>query len=453
MPPKSCTPAALCLLTVVLLTVSCGDKLGPDRSPFPFRSTASDYDTITAASLPPGFPSYEARFADSIARAVADGSLRESLSYHHLLQIGRYASVNEQAEEPLIWGLDTARASALNELQSYELTPAEPVIVELARTANLLVITEAHTKPEHRVFTRCLLDDLYAIGYRHLGLENLQTIYQSAGSHPFDSLLQRRGYPVQTILSGIYPSEPEYGNLLRHAIALGFQLFAYEDNGSSDSERDLAQAENIIAYQQAHPGEKIVCHGGWYHAIEDAQPKRPGTEEYWMAYHYKRLTGDDPLTVYQDAMNVKRAPQQSSSPYYAALEKRLSPGGEPLVLRKDGHLWRGPDEPLPFDVVTLTPPLSSTNARRGWAGWDCDGRAYGSLPVGELVSGLPASFRFPLLLEVRGRYDSSIATPVYAVQLEAGSVPESTPLWRGEYAVTVRNRSGEAIRKTVTVTD
>ncbi|PPK88470.1 hypothetical protein CLV84_1438 [Neolewinella xylanilytica] len=148
--PCICGSAAVWIVTTVLLTFACGDAGPLDRTPFPFRSAPSDQDTITAPSPPRGFPSYEAQFTDFIARAVADGSLRKSLSYPHLLPIGSYASVNEQAEEPLEWGLYSAQRSALEVLRTYELAPAELIITDLARDANLLVMTKAHTKPEHR---------------------------------------------------------------------------------------------------------------------------------------------------------------------------------------------------------------------------------------------------------------------------------------------------------------
>ena len=92
-----------------------------------------------------------------------------------------------------------------------------------------------------------------------------------------------------TASSPTIPSEPKYGNLLRHAISIGCQLFTYERNSTSDEERDIQQAQHTIAYQEAHPEEKIVCHGGWYHATE----KWPGSHSYWLAYHYRSLTGDD----------------------------------------------------------------------------------------------------------------------------------------------------------------
>ena len=415
----------------------------------PGRSSAGPHDTLTDAAFPSNFPRYPSLSSDSLRRGVDAGNIRPG-EYHRWVQVGKYGTVNEQTELRLQWDLDTLLPASVAALREYRLVNAEEVIVNKARAADLLIITEAHTKPEHRVFTRCLLDDLYAAGYRHLGLENLQPVHGASGTQPFDSLLQQRGYPVQNILSGIYPSEPEYGNLLRHAIDLGFEIFAYERNGSSDSERDLQQAERIIAYQRAHPGEKIICHGGWYHAIEDAIEKRPGSDTYWMAYHYRELTGDDPLTVYQDALNEKVAAEQPSSPYYEALRERMAPGGVPQVLVDGaGEAWRGPHGDMPFDIVTVTPPLGSTDRRRGWKEWSCDGREYGTLSLKEALGKRYDEITFPAIVELRGEWDSEIATPVYATELMDRNDERVLRLWKGRYRLRLRDGKSDEVEMTV----
>ncbi|PPK88462.1 hypothetical protein CLV84_1429 [Neolewinella xylanilytica] len=435
------------LFPILLVFCSCQSSPRGERTEGATGPTA--YDTLTDADFPANFPRYPLLFSDSLQRGLAAGHIRPGF-HHPWVQIGKYGTINREAELPLEWDLDSLLPDARAALNEYRLIPAEAVIAERARDANLLIITEAHTKPEHRVFTRCLLDDLYAEGYRHLGLENITPLRETSDSRPWDSLLHERGYPLMNYFSGIYPSEPEYGNLLRHAIDLGFRIFAYEHNGSSDSERDLQQAEHIVAYQRAHPGEKIVCHGGWYHAIEDATEKRPGSDTYWMAYHYRELTGDDPLTVYQDALNEKVATEQASSPYYAALRDRLEPGGTPQVLvNAAGELWRGPHGDMPFDIVTVTPPLGSTDRRRGWEGWSCDGRAYANVDLRESLGAEWNKLSFPAIVEVRGEFDSPVATPIYASELMTSDDDRSVRLWKGRYRILLRDASGRAAETVV----
>ncbi len=441
---------SLLLLTVTIpWLLTCGTSAPPPSTTL--VTVSRPYDTITDAAFPAGFPRFPLLFADSIAQASAAGALRRDADNAYI-QIGRYATVNRRSELELEWGLNTLLPEAVAQLANYTLADAETEIARRARTARLLIITEAHTKPEHRVFTRCLLDELYAQGYRHLGLENITANYTFGEGVPHDSLLQARGYPILNVVSGEYAAEPEYGNLLRHAIQLGFQIFAYERNGSSDEERDIQQANNVIAYQQAHPGEKIICHGGWYHAIETRMEKWPGDSTYWFAYHYRRLTGDDPLTVYQDAMNEKVAASQPSSPYYTTLLDRLTPGGPPQVLvNATGELWRGPHGDMPFDVVTVTPPLGSTDQHRGWAGWSCDGRTYATVGLQRTVGQDWNSLSFPVRVEVRGLHDSPIATPLYASELRSGGEDRNIRLWAGAYRLDVGDRQGHWIKREVVV--
>ena len=67
---------------------------------------------------------------------------------------------------------------------------------------------------------------------------------------------------------------------------------------------------------KAHPNEKIVLHCGWYHAIESDYPKRKS--DNYMAYHLKKRTGINPLTIYQDALSEKVSMEES--PYFKMIE-------------------------------------------------------------------------------------------------------------------------------------
>ena len=432
------------LLFMILLLVGCTNHVqivGEVEADSP-----SPFDLITYADLPANMPRSEAMFADSIKAAVTDGKLPESLAWNNYLQIGHYNTVNKAAELALEWELDSITGDGLKDLRKYRLVDAEDYIVKQAQEKNLIIITEAHTKPQHRVFTRCLLDDLYSVGYRHLGLENILPMYGSKDSQPLDTNLQARGYPIQGAIAGIFPTEPEYSNLIRHAIKLGFKVFAYERNQSSDSERDLQQAEHIIDYQALHPGEKIICHGGWSHAVEERIAKYPGSNSYWLAYHYKTLTGDDPLTIYQDAMNKKTADTQKSSPYYTAIVEGLSTGGTPKVLVDDnGTTWHGPNGDMPFDIITVEPPLESRNGSGGWYSWACDGEKYRTIDIPQILSGV-VGIEYPVIVELRRLYDSEIATPIYATELAENIRLPNVQVWDYNYRLDVKDSNGKKMR-------
>ena len=380
-------------------------------------------------------------FYGELQAKLASNELRESQSYHPLLQIGRYEEVKQLYEQELEWGLDSADQTEINRLTNYRLTDAQEHILDRSEEHRLLIITEAHTKPEHRVFTRCLLEGLYERGYRHLGLENILALPGNAGGKMLDSLINERGYPTLTAMSGILPSEPEYANMIREAADLGFRIFSYERNKSSESERDKQQAQRIIHYMSGIPAtEKVICHGGWYHAIEKDIPKDTGGN-YWMAYEYKQLSSDDPLTVYQDALNEKIAPMQGPSPYYDALRKRFGAADKPFVLIDErGEPWRGPGDSLPIDILTVQPPLTYDRMAswNSWGCWSCETTDISFAPI-ELNPKLNEGT--PYILEVRRAYESDLATPVFS--REVSDITEAVQLVSCKGAYTIKFRSAE----------
>jgi len=404
------------LLLISLLLVMHGCTTGNEQRPVKFRAPIAA-DSLQLADLPPKIPFQEPMFYRDIQQQLASKELHESLSYHALLQIGRYREVKENYEQELEWGLDSADRSAIERLKDYHLTDAREFILDQSDQHRLLIITEAHTKPEHRVFSRCLLEGLYERGYRHLGLENILALPSDPGGRMVDSLMNERGYPTLTAMSGTYTSEPEYANLIREATDLGFKLFSYERNGSSESERDRQQAERIIHYMSGIPErEKVICHGGWYHAIEAAIPKSD-EGNYWMAYEYKQLSGDDPLTVYQDALNEKIAPMQKSSPYYEALREQLNGTDRPSVLvNASGEPWRGPGDSLPVDIVTVQPPLTYDRGAP-WDSWDCWSCATSNISFVPLEVIPSLSQDGDYVVEVRRAYESDLATPVFVREI------------------------------------
>jgi hypothetical protein len=54
-----------------------------------------------------------------------------------------------------------------------------------------------------------------------------------------DSLLNERGYPLNSPLSGTYVTEPQMSNLIREAIDIGFKLFPYYRFGEGRKEYEF----------------------------------------------------------------------------------------------------------------------------------------------------------------------------------------------------------------------
>lgn len=166
---------------------------------------------------------------------------------------------------------------------------AKRYIIQRAKYEQIIIINEAHHNPLHRVFTTSLLKELYKAGFRYLGAETLDFR---------DSTLNQRRYPL--ISSGYYTREPQYGNLIREALQLGYQVVAYEartkEEFANGKSREMAQARHIQAILEKDPAAKILIHCGYDHVVEVPMSN---SWQKAMAGRIKEFTGIDPLTIDQ----------------------------------------------------------------------------------------------------------------------------------------------------------
>lgn len=164
--------------------------------------------------------------------------------------------------------------------------PAVTKIGEISRKEQVIMLNEHHLNPYCRVFASSLLDTLYQNGYRHLFVEAFYG----------DSLFHYRKYPIQQ--NGIYLADPMFGNFIRHALTLGFEVLPYESNGNGD--REKVQAENIINYFSAKGGlkdQKILVYAGHGHIYK----KNKGHKS--MAEYFCEISGIAPFCIEQSATN------------------------------------------------------------------------------------------------------------------------------------------------------
>ena len=179
-----------------------------------------------------------------------------------------------------------------NELKSllidYDKIDAKEFIIDKSNDHRITIINEAHSMPSHRVFTESILQGLYDSGYRYFGIETL------GNGQACDTLLNKRGYPV--LNSGFYSAEPMYGNLIRKALEIGFQVFPYEATGPSDEiGREVLQAQNINRIFEKDSSAKILVHCGFDHVLE-------GTHSFFkkcMAQNLEDFSGHEVFTIDQ----------------------------------------------------------------------------------------------------------------------------------------------------------
>lgn len=179
--------------------------------------------------------------------------------------------------------------------------PASNRILNAAKGRRAVFFNESHGEVRSRAAIFPMLAPLRAQGFTHLALEALsstnaheRTPESCRDASMLDDGLQRRGYPITR--SGYYTQEPIFGEIVREALRLGFELIAYDTYvaGRTIAQREQNQADNLACLLRSNPDLRLVVIGGFSHIAE--------SEDFWvpggaMAYRFKVATGIDPLTI------------------------------------------------------------------------------------------------------------------------------------------------------------
>lgn len=189
----------------------------------------------------------------------------------------------------------------IENLKKNNLHNAKNLIIQKSVFYNFILINEAHYSGQHRAFSASLLQGLWNNGYRYLAVEALG--YD-------DKDINQRNFPIYE--SGYYIKEVGYGNFIREAKKIGFQLISYETKKEiHGTERDLDQAHNIYNETiKIDPKAKVLVHAGYSHINEE------GDSNYLpLGYHLKKLLKEDILTVDQQTMSQQANSEDNSYLY------------------------------------------------------------------------------------------------------------------------------------------
>lgn len=373
---------------------------------------------------------HDIKFSDEIEQKKEEGTLKGSSVAYYYTYIGAYEKALENYEQPLDWGLDTMTYIDSLAFLAYQPTSAKEYLADRLREEQIVIISEAHHKPQHRVFTTELLESLHNEGFRYLGLETITPSYIDATKFLMDTSLNQRKYPLNSPLTGYFTREPQMDKLVRRALELGFVIFGYESI-SRENERDLQQAINIERFMNRYPDGKVVIHCGWYHAIESDYPKRKS--DHYMAYHLKRRTGIDPYTIYQDALSEKVMIPES--PYYTAINTdEIS-----VLINKKGEIFNGIDEKQHFDLLIYHPRTKFINNRPNWLL-----RTKGSQLIDIEKNGIQEE-DYPVIVRVF-REGEENTVPADIIELVDRNDTTKFILDKGSYEVNIINEDGEQVK-------
>jgi hypothetical protein len=281
----------------------------------------------------------------------------DTMPWKYQISAAEFASKGDYYNALLHWDLGMGmRNNSFTEIQVdsinnlYEKVPAKTYIVNRAKSHQIVIINEAHHNSYHRFFTKSLLMDLYKNGYRNLGLEALSNDANK------DLLLNKRKYPIQS--SGWYIKDPQFGELVRVALELGYNVFPYEQtSGVNGKQREEEQAKNIQQVIDSHPDEKFLIHCGFDHVLE-------GKHQSWekaMAGRLKEYTGIDPLTIHQVAYSEKSDPI-----YNHPLLKAIAPSQPTVLLDREKNPYQYIRGENYTDIAVFHPNSNRTHDRPNW---------------------------------------------------------------------------------------
>lgn len=323
----------------------------------------------------------------------------------------------------------------------FKLANAKEYILKQAKENQIIIINEAHHNPRHRFFTKTLLKELRNLGYTHLGLEGLYN--GPKGGTPVgsgrirdekDSLLNSRKYPIRN--SGTYIQEPQFGNMVREALALGFDVFPYEKAGvGSGHPREIGQAKNILKVLEENPEAKIIIHCGFAHAYE-------GTYEAWgkaMAGQLKELSGIDPLTINQVEYS-EHSKAEFNEPLYNALQLEESS----VLVDKNGRAMGFIENNAFTDIAVFHPPTIYNHARPDWVFKNEIERVVLDLSMLDVDS-------TTMILAYKKGEKIEEAIPVDIVEIYKNNKNVSLALKKGQYTIVVSKIDGNAVKYDVTV--
>jgi len=192
----------------------------------------------------------------------------------------------------------------------FVVTPWRDAITRIAAEHRLVLIMEAHTVTEDRAWIEQTLGSFRAAGFTHYFAE---AIVESG------SALKARGYP--TSRTGTYTLDPRFGNLLRTAVRLGFEVGGYDLADGDLDRREEYQAATLAQQFAARPDVRMVVHAGHGHIFKH-EVRNIGR---YMAARLWSMTGIEPFTIWQ-------LPNTLSTDDYRHLVRQVGPITDPVML-------------------------------------------------------------------------------------------------------------------------
>lgn len=346
----------------------------------------------------------------------------DTTAWKHQLSAIDYANKGDYKNALLQWDLamgfreinySDKQIDSINTL--YKTVNARDYVIDQAKNHKVVIINEAHHNSRHRVFTRSLLKELYDLGYTSLGLEALST------SDSLTIALNKRKYPTQD--SGYYIKEPQFGNLVREALEIGYRVFPYDTTTRDQNLRETTEAKNIQNVIASHPNEKVLIHCGYAHVHE-------GEDKSWavtMAQRLKEFTGIDPLTISQTSYTERGNPK-----FNHPLLKAFDINESTVLLDQDDKAFQHKQNGAYADLAVFHPNTEYINNRPKWLFEN--GNVKVPINLGEI------EIEYPIMVfAFKKGEDINQAVPVDIVEVKNKAENSNLSLKKGNYEIVITN--------------
>lgn len=311
--------------------------------------------------------------------------------------------------------------------QLYTTASAVDFIINEAKNHQVVIINEAHHVALHRNFAKSLLQKLYNIGFTNMGFETLS--YR-------DKAINTRKYPVDT--TGYYSQEPQFGNLIRKALKIGYYVFPYETKNFSNGvrQREIDQAKAIDSMIKLKPDEKFLIYCGYDHNLEGQHPFWENT----MATNLISYSGINPLTINQTKY-TERGNAELNDKFFNVFNVT-----EPTVL-----IDKTTNKALPYtrkkgfsDIAVIHPKTSFINNRPNWL-FNNNVKQV-SLDLNEIT------LEFPVMVYAFYKNeDIHTAVPADIVEVKDNTQPITLALEKVDYTIVVTDRNKKSISYNLSV--
>lgn len=396
-----------------------------------------------------GNPNYD--FPDSIV-ARKEKRLGYVNANVNALSVSAHYRESWQYEDTLMGPPAIVRLS----MTGKEVTNARKLILKEASEYRVLLINEGHAHPEHRLFTKSLLLDLYKQGYR---------IFMAEGIWADNTIMEKK-YPVST--DGIFLNEPAYASLIRYALKTGYKVAAYDfpqaamkkywddsvridNNGSMkyisyeprDSMsvilnekgevtwtyltdvREKYQAANIVKVLENNPGAKVIIHVGHGHLYESGP---------MMGAQLRALLNqEDILTIDQQSTNAQVPVIDTLTHDTVRMNFAY------LLWMNDKQRFFRPGYAGPVDYVVFNAAIKDSLGRPGFMFYDTEHRWVYKIPSAQLKD-CPCLFSAYYADEYRKSGAEAVAVDI--VYSRSGSSVPPLLLYNGKYLLIKKDSQG-----------